>query len=194
LWRQRASKHALEWDHARSIGRWWVLAVLLLDQLAAILVILGRMARLDGPWRHDFGLSSSMSFGSTPANPSNIIRCCNTPLPLTQNAKASLGLHDYPAAFAQLNAIKHRIEVDGRSRDVRSVMGLDRRGCVVQPRPRAKWRRKEPVDNASRSKYGNGRTPGAVSAGPWAKRHQLAFTIRSRVVARSEAGRTRTER
>ena len=35
----------------------------------------------------------------------------------TQNAKASLGLHDYPAAFAQLNAIKHRIEVDGRSRD-----------------------------------------------------------------------------
>ena len=25
-------------------------------------------------------------------------------------------------------------------------MGLDRRGCVVQPRPRAKWRREEPVD------------------------------------------------
>src|ERR1700730_122023 len=89
-----------------------------------------------------------MSFGSTPANPSNIIPCCNTPLPLTQNAKASLGLHDYPAAFAQLNAIKHRIEVDGLSRDVGSVMGLDRRGWVVQPRPRAKWRRKEPVDNA----------------------------------------------
>jgi|ERR1700730_9170520 hypothetical protein len=49
-----------------------------------------------------------MSFGSTPANPSNIIHCCNTPLPLTQNAKASLGLHDYPAALAQLNAINHR--------------------------------------------------------------------------------------
>jgi hypothetical protein len=53
--------------------------------------------------------------------------------PLTQNAKASLGLHDYPAAFAQLNAIKHRIEVDGRSRDEGSVMGLDRKGCVVKP-------------------------------------------------------------
>jgi retron-type reverse transcriptase len=25
-------------------------------------------------------------------------------------------------------------------------MGLERRGCVVQPRPRANWRREEPVD------------------------------------------------
>src|SRR5471032_1608897 len=27
-------------------------------------------------------------------------------------------------------------------------MGLERRGCVVQPRPRANWRREEPVDEA----------------------------------------------
>ena len=35
-----------------------------------------------------------------------------------------------------------------RSRDEGSVMGLDRRGCVVQPRLRANRRRKEPVDKA----------------------------------------------
>ena len=36
-----------------------------------------------------------------------------------------------------------------RSRDEGSVMELDRRGCVVQPRPRANWRcREEPVDEA----------------------------------------------
>src|ERR1700686_2830611 len=33
-----------------------------------------------------------------------------------------------------------------RSRDEGSVMELDRRGCVVQPRPRANRRREEPVD------------------------------------------------
>ena len=27
-------------------------------------------------------------------------------------------------------------------------MELDQRGCVVQPRPRANWRREEPVDKA----------------------------------------------
>src|SRR5215207_9774236 len=31
-----------------------------------------------------------------------------------------------------------------RSRDEGSVMELDRRGCVVQPRPRVNWRREEP--------------------------------------------------
>src|SRR6202048_499176 len=35
-----------------------------------------------------------------------------------------------------------------RSRDEGSVMGLDRRGCVVQPRLRANRRREEPVDKA----------------------------------------------
>src|SRR5882762_1651672 len=35
-----------------------------------------------------------------------------------------------------------------RSRDEGSVMGLDRRGCVVQPKPRANRRREEPVDKA----------------------------------------------
>src|SRR5690242_20966545 len=35
-----------------------------------------------------------------------------------------------------------------RSRDEGSVMGLDRRGCVVQPGPRANRRREEPVDKA----------------------------------------------
>src|SRR5271155_496303 len=35
-----------------------------------------------------------------------------------------------------------------RSRDEGSVMGLDRRGCVVQPRPRANRRREETVDKA----------------------------------------------
>src|SRR6266567_558921 len=35
-----------------------------------------------------------------------------------------------------------------RSRDEGSVMGLDRRGCVVQPRPRVNRRREEPVDKA----------------------------------------------
>src|SRR6201998_4878815 len=35
-----------------------------------------------------------------------------------------------------------------RSRDEGSVMGLDRRGCVVQPRPRANRRREELVDKA----------------------------------------------
>src|SRR6267143_5661781 len=35
-----------------------------------------------------------------------------------------------------------------RSRDEGPVMGLDRRGCVVQPRPRANRRREEPVDKA----------------------------------------------
>src|ERR1700739_65652 len=33
-----------------------------------------------------------------------------------------------------------------RSREEGSVMGLDRRGCVVQPRPRANRRREEPGD------------------------------------------------
>src|SRR6267378_54593 len=35
-----------------------------------------------------------------------------------------------------------------RSRDEGSVMELDRRGCVVQPRPRANRQREEPVDEA----------------------------------------------
>src|SRR6202040_583822 len=36
-----------------------------------------------------------------------------------------------------------------RSRDEGSVMELDQRGCVVQPRPQANWRcREEPVDKA----------------------------------------------
>src|SRR6201982_1392560 len=35
-----------------------------------------------------------------------------------------------------------------RSRDEGSVMELDRRGCVVQPRPRANRRREEPADKA----------------------------------------------
>ena len=35
-----------------------------------------------------------------------------------------------------------------RSRDEGSVMGLDRRGCVVQPRPRANRQREERVDKA----------------------------------------------
>src|SRR5262247_4789104 len=35
-----------------------------------------------------------------------------------------------------------------RSRDEGSVMGLDRRGCVVQPRPRANRQREEPADKA----------------------------------------------
>ena len=35
-----------------------------------------------------------------------------------------------------------------RSSDEGSVMGLERRGCVVQPRPRANWKREEPVDEA----------------------------------------------
>src|SRR6266567_8631866 len=34
------------------------------------------------------------------------------------------------------------------SRDERSVMEQDRRGCVVQPRPRANRRREEPVEEA----------------------------------------------
>ena len=29
-----------------------------------------------------------------------------------------------------------------------SVMGLDRRGCVVQPRPQANWQQEEPVGEA----------------------------------------------
>jgi RNA-directed DNA polymerase len=33
-----------------------------------------------------------------------------------------------------------------RSRDEGTVMELDRRGCVVQPRPRANWQQEEPVD------------------------------------------------
>ena len=35
-----------------------------------------------------------------------------------------------------------------RSSDEGSVMELERRGCVVQPRPRANWRREESVDEA----------------------------------------------
>src|SRR5215831_2734031 len=35
-----------------------------------------------------------------------------------------------------------------RSRDEGSVMELDRRGCVVQPRPRANRRREEPMGKA----------------------------------------------
>jgi RNA-directed DNA polymerase len=35
-----------------------------------------------------------------------------------------------------------------RSSDEGSVMGLERRGCVVQPWPRANWKREEPVDEA----------------------------------------------
>src|SRR5580692_12072764 len=35
-----------------------------------------------------------------------------------------------------------------RSREEGSVMGLDRRGCVVRPRARANRRREEPVDKA----------------------------------------------
>src|SRR6266404_7624393 len=35
-----------------------------------------------------------------------------------------------------------------RSRDEGSVMELDRRGCVVQPRSRANWKREEAVDEA----------------------------------------------
>ena len=35
-----------------------------------------------------------------------------------------------------------------RSRDEGAVMELDRRGCVVQPRPRANRQREEPVDKA----------------------------------------------
>src|SRR5580704_13769743 len=35
-----------------------------------------------------------------------------------------------------------------RSRDEGSVMELDRRGCVVQPSPRANRRREEPADKA----------------------------------------------
>ena len=35
-----------------------------------------------------------------------------------------------------------------RSSDEGSAMGLKRRGCVVQPRPRANWKREEPVDEA----------------------------------------------
>ena len=35
-----------------------------------------------------------------------------------------------------------------RSSDEGPVMGLERRGCVVQPRPRANRRREEPVDKA----------------------------------------------
>src|SRR6201997_1178658 len=43
-----------------------------------------------------------------------------------------------------------RSDRDGaaRSRDEGSVMGLDRRGCVVQPSPRANRRREEPADKA----------------------------------------------
>ena len=33
-----------------------------------------------------------------------------------------------------------------RSSDEGPVMGLERRGCVVQPRPQANWQREEPVD------------------------------------------------
>ena len=35
-----------------------------------------------------------------------------------------------------------------RSSDEGSVMELERRGCVVQPRPRANWKREEFVDEA----------------------------------------------
>src|SRR6266850_4762217 len=35
-----------------------------------------------------------------------------------------------------------------RSREEGSVMELDRRGCVVQPRPRTNWKREESVDEA----------------------------------------------
>src|SRR5262249_36787738 len=36
-----------------------------------------------------------------------------------------------------------------RSRDEGSVMELDRRGCIVQPRPRANRQREEPEDEAT---------------------------------------------
>src|SRR5262245_24047489 len=35
-----------------------------------------------------------------------------------------------------------------RSSEEGPVMGLERRGCVVQPRPRVNWQREEPVDKA----------------------------------------------
>src|SRR6516165_4966249 len=47
-----------------------------------------------------------------------------------------------------------------RSRDEGSVMELDPRGCVVQPRPWANRQREEPVDEAK--PFNNGRTSGAV--------------------------------
>jgi RNA-directed DNA polymerase len=39
---------------------------------------------------------------------------------------------------------------DGAARSSREgfVMELERRGCVVQPRPRANWKREEPMDEA----------------------------------------------
>jgi hypothetical protein len=42
-----------------------------------------------------------------------------------------------------------------------SVMGLERRGCVVRPWPLANWKQEEPVDEAKPFKW-QGRTSGAV--------------------------------
>ena len=50
-----------------------------------------------------------------------------------------------------------------RSRDEGPVMGLDQRGCIVQPSPEANWQQEEPRDEARPLDFcARGRTSGAV--------------------------------
>ncbi len=71
-------------------------------------------------------------------------------------------------------------------------MGLDRRGCVVQPRPRADWRREEPVDKATPFEIWQRPNIGSRVSRTVGEAGIYRLSPSDHALLQSEAGRTRT--